>query len=230
MNERRANSKGRDASPMKKARAPLPDGWQCRPLGQCAEFLSGSTPSLNNAALWSGEFPWVTARDMKALRIDGTVRRISELGKAVAAVAPPRSVLVLTRGMTLFKDLPVCIVERETAFNQDVKALIPSSDLDASFLAYQLLANKREILKLVDTAGHGTGRLDTQRLKEFPFAFPPLPEQRRIARILSTWDRALANTERLIDKLHAEKSALMTDLLTGARRAAVGRTEPVDAT
>jgi len=220
MTERRLNSNDRTA---------LPDGWQRRPLGQCADFLSGSTPSLSNASFWSGEFPWVTARDMKALRIDSTARRISELGRAVTAVAPPRSVLVLTRGMTLFKDLPVCITEREMAFNQDVKALIPAPDLDASFLAYQLLANKREILKMVNTAGHGTGRLDTQLLKEFSFIFPPLPEQRRIARILSTWDRALVNTERLMDKLHAEKSALMTDLLTGTRRVAVRQKEPIGA-
>ncbi|VTU40282.1 restriction endonuclease subunit S [Variovorax sp. PBL-E5] len=229
MKDRRSNSKGRDTLPTTKGQAALPVGWQCKPLGECAGFMSGSTPSLNNAAFWSGEFPWVTARDMKALRIDSTARRISELGKAVAAVAPAQSVLVLTRGMTLFKDLPVCIAEREMAFNQDVKALIPASDLDASFLAYQLLANKREILQMVDTAGHGTGRLDTQLLKDLPFAFPPLPEQRRIARILATWDRALVNTERLIDKLHAEKNALMADLLTGTRRVSVRHKEPMDA-
>jgi type I restriction enzyme S subunit len=214
---------------MRKGQATLPEGWQRRPLGQCADFISGSTPSLSNAAFWSGEFPWVTARDMKALRIHSTVRRISELGKTVAAVAPSQSVLVLTRGMTLFKDLPVCIAERAMAFNQDIKALIPTSDVDASFLAYQLLANKREILKMVNTAGHGTGRLDTQLLKELPFIFPSLPEQRRIVRILSTWDRALLNAERLVIQLHAEKDALMTDLLTGARRVAVGQSEPMDA-
>lgn len=47
---------------------------------------------------------------------------------------------------------------------------------------------------------------------------PPLPEQRKIAAILSTWDEAITLTERLIAALKARKQALMQLLLTGKVR------------
>ena len=43
-------------------------------------------------------------------------------------------------------------------------------------------------------------------------------QQKRIAEILGTWDRAIAATEALIDQSEAQKKALMQQLLTGKRR------------
>ena len=53
---------------------------------------------------------------------------------------------------------------------------------------------------------------------KWEFDMPPLSEQRRIAEILGTWDRAIAVTEALIAKSEAQKKALMQQLLTGKRR------------
>ena len=47
---------------------------------------------------------------------------------------------------------------------------------------------------------------------------PPLPEQQKIAKILSTWDKAISTTERLIDNTIQQKKALMQQLLTGKKR------------
>ncbi len=47
---------------------------------------------------------------------------------------------------------------------------------------------------------------------------PPLPEQQKIAKILSTWDNAISTTERLIDNSTQQKKALMQQLLTGKKR------------
>jgi len=49
-------------------------------------------------------------------------------------------------------------------------------------------------------------------------SFLPLPEQRAIAAILSTWDEAITLTTRLIDALKRRKAALMQLLLTGEVR------------
>ena len=51
---------------------------------------------------------------------------------------------------------------------------------------------------------------------KWEFNIPPLPEQRKIAKILSTWDKAISTTERLIDNSKQQKKALMQQLLTGA--------------
>ena len=47
---------------------------------------------------------------------------------------------------------------------------------------------------------------------------PPLAEQQKIAKILSTWDNAISTTERLIDNSTQQKKALMQQLLTGKKR------------
>jgi len=47
---------------------------------------------------------------------------------------------------------------------------------------------------------------------------PPLPEQKKIADILSTWDKAIETTQALIKKLQLRKKGLMQQLLTGKKR------------
>ena len=191
----------------------LPEGWRSSTIGAEAKFLSGGTPSKENSSFWGGKFPWVSARDMKALYLRSTLLGLTDAGRTASAVAPANSVLVLTRGMTLLKDLPVCFIEREMAFNQDIKALLPKGSLDARFLAYQLLARKNEILDLVDTAGHGTGRLDTDLLKDVAFSVPPVGEQARIADALSTWDRAISKAEQLLANRRAQWQGLLARCL-----------------
>ncbi|MGP5518810.1 restriction endonuclease subunit S, partial [Psychrobacter celer] len=47
---------------------------------------------------------------------------------------------------------------------------------------------------------------------------PPLPEQQKIAKILTTWDKSISTTERLIANSKQQKKALMQQLLTGKKR------------
>ncbi|MCD9546432.1 restriction endonuclease subunit S [Photobacterium carnosum] len=61
-------------------------------------------------------------------------------------------------------------------------------------------------------------KLALTRIKGFQIPVPPLPEQRKIAQILSTWDRGIATTEKLIDASKQQKKALMQQLLTGKKR------------
>ena len=50
------------------------------------------------------------------------------------------------------------------------------------------------------------------------FPLPPLPEQRKIADILATWDEALTQLDALIEAQERRKKALMQQLLTGKKR------------
>lgn len=49
-------------------------------------------------------------------------------------------------------------------------------------------------------------------------SLPPLPEQKRIAEILSAWDRAIEQTRKLIDARKHLKKGLIQQLLTGRMR------------
>ncbi|MBD3754705.1 MAG: restriction endonuclease subunit S [Gammaproteobacteria bacterium] len=51
-----------------------------------------------------------------------------------------------------------------------------------------------------------------------PLGLPPMSEQKRIAEILETWDRAIETIEKLIANSQTQKKALMQQLLTGKKR------------
>lgn len=153
--------------------------WKETTLGECAAWLSGGTPFKGNEAFWSGTIPWVSAKDMKSFRLHDAEDHISPLAVGNGGkLVPAGTILLLVRGMTLHNDVPICMVTREMAFNQDIKALRPAKNVDGAFLAYWLLANKPDLLATVDHAGHGTGRLVTDTLKEKPVQLPPSPSRK----------------------------------------------------
>ncbi|NRD70932.1 restriction endonuclease subunit S [Psychrobacter okhotskensis] len=55
-------------------------------------------------------------------------------------------------------------------------------------------------------------------IAKFKVPVPPFQEQQKIAKILSTWDKAISTTERLIENSTQQKKALMQQLLTGKKR------------
>ncbi len=191
----------------------IPEGWKQTELGALADFASGGTPSKQNEAFWGGFFPWVSAKDLKKHVINNAELCLTEEGRKVAKTAPIGSVLVLVRGMTLLKDVPIGYVAEPVAFNQDIKALVAKSYVAPKFLAYLLVSLRRPLMTLVNTANHGTGRLDTDLLKSFPVVLPSFVEQCRIAKTLETWDRAIETVEALIANARAQKQALMQQLL-----------------
>jgi type I restriction enzyme, S subunit len=60
--------------------------------------------------------------------------------------------------------------------------------------------------------------ISTPSLKKIKMIIPPLPEQKKIAKILNTWDDAIATTEKLIAAKEKLKKGLMQQLLTGKKR------------
>lgn len=53
---------------------------------------------------------------------------------------------------------------------------------------------------------------------KWSFNIPPLAEQKKIAEILSTWDKAIETVEKLVANSQQQKKALMQQLLTGQKR------------
>jgi type I restriction enzyme S subunit len=183
--------------------------WTDITLGGVTDFLSGGTPSKDRPDYWAGSIPWVSAKDMKRFRLDDTEDHVTEDGVANGTkLVPAGTVLLLARGMTLLNDVPICIANRPMTFNQDVKALRPKPHVRDDFLPYLLLGNKERLLSLVDLAGHGTGRLNSDELKALDVVLPPEGEQRTIAHILGTLDDKIELNRRMSETLEAMARAL----------------------
>ena len=183
-------------------------------LGDLAAFVSGGTPSKQIAAYWDGDTPWVSAKDLKSFRISSSIDTLSNEGRKVASLVPSETLLILVRGMSLFKSIPLGIATQELAINQDLKGLIAKGNVSASFLAYSLLARENALLQMVEAAGHGTGRLDTDALKDFMVRVPPREEQEGIVDVLATWDTAIERTEQLIALRAKQKAWLRAQVIS----------------
>ena len=187
--------------------------WATKRLDELVDIQSGATPSKANPAFWNGSVPWVSAKDMKRLFLEDAEDHIS--AEAVydgARLVPPGTLLVLTRGMTLLKDVPICVLRREMSFNQDVKGLRPKDGVDGLFLAWMLTGNKPRLLAMVNVAGHGTGKLDTDELKALELMLPPPAEQQRIASCLSSLDALITAETQKLEALKTHKKGLMQQL------------------
>lgn len=114
-----------------------------------------------------------------------------------------------------------CVVPPKYEGAQTFTTLIISprqSDLDSRFICHHLnsLLGDREFYRLTGDAGRAN--LNATALREYTLDLPSLPEQRKIADILTTWDEALEKLDALIEAQERRKKALMQQLLTGTKR------------
>lgn len=107
----------------------------------------------------------------------------------------------------------------EAYINQHTALIrIDGKKADSKFIAYQLSSIRlNKIINSLNDAGAKSG-LNLPTIKSIPIYYPPLPEQKKIAEILSTWDQAISATEQLLANSQQQKKALMQQLLTGKKR------------
>jgi len=100
--------------------------------------------------------------------------------------------------------------------------LAPTRNVDTLFASY--LFKTQRLIYLFWAYFYGLTsdrlRLYFNDFSRIPVDVPRTEEQRKIAKILSTWDKAIETTEKLIENSKAQKKALMQRLRpTGKRRA-----------
>lgn len=89
---------------------------------------------------------------------------------------------------------------------------------DAAFLGYSLNHETINRQKAKLGQGYSVVHIYPELLKKIVIPLPPLPEQRKIAAILSTWDRAIELLGKQIATKQRLKKAFMQRLLTGKVR------------
>jgi type I restriction enzyme S subunit len=184
-------------------------------LGEAGKWLSGGTPSTEEPALWSGDFPWISAAGLKSFHVAGSDRRLTRAGLQRATnVVPVGTVLLVVRGMSLKSELRMGVAQRPVAFGQDVKAIIPTV-VPSALLATALYSARDDILELVDEAGHGTGRLQWDLLSAFPIE---IPDDERLQPVLDVLLARAAAASAESRKLAELRDALLPELLCGRIR------------
>ena len=183
--------------------------WKTTTLGNCSVWYSGGTPDTSVDAYWNGDIPWITASSLHRFYLDDSERKITQTGlENGSRLMPANSIIFVVRGMSLKTEFRVGITKRSVAFGQDCKAIVAKEEIDPLYLANVLRAKANDILKMVDEAGHGTGRLQTDTLKALEIPLPPFPEQRAIASILGALDDKIELNRRMNATLEAMARAI----------------------
>lgn len=195
----------------------VPSGWEIVLLDQIAKRGSGHTPDKKKPEYWNGGIRWVSLADsdkLDQIYIFDTDKEISELGIAnSSAVKHPQGTVIVSRDAGVGKS---AILGHEMAVSQHFIAWLCGPHLDNHFLYYMLQLMKPEFERMA--VGSTIKTIGLRYFEKLQIPLPPLPEQRKIAQILSTWDEAIALVEALIAALSERKKGLMQRLLTGEVR------------
>lgn len=159
-------------------------------LRDITTWKSGGTPKKDVKKYWGGAIPWISAKNLTGSRISSSNIFISQEGlENGSRLAKKNSILLLVRGSGLYNDIPIGIVERPVAFNQDVKAIEANEDLlDPWYLLYWLTGQKSNLNSKIEETGIGAGKFDIDILKDLEIELPDITKQKFLANIAKCWD------------------------------------------
>ncbi len=194
----------------------IPEDWEVKRLGSVCEMYSGGTPKTSNRDYYNGDIPWITSGDLNKGKIKSVSGKISKSGlkNSSAKMINKGDLLLALYGATAGVSAISAI---DAAINQAVLAILPTKE--SNKYLYYVLSLKKDFIINKYTQG-GQPNLSAAIIKSLRMSFPPLPEQKKIAQILSTWDQAIELKEKLIEEKKEQKKGLMQKLLTGEVRLA----------
>ena len=109
------------------------------------------------------------------------------------------------------------LVEGKFNVNNHAHAIQGKRDISITDWFYWFFLN-RNIYSHLTRQGAGRYKLNKKSLSQLNVALPPLPEQKKIASILFTWNKAIEKLNALISAKQEQKKGLMELMLTGKAR------------
>jgi len=192
----------------------VPDGWSFTDFGQ----ISSNRKTKFQPEIDSERFVYLGLEHLGVAS-----RKIRDFGSSVDVMSTKTK---FYKGDTLFGKLrpylrKVAYPDFDGICSTDILALSPCKNTDAEFLFYICSSDEFIANAVESSAGNIMPRASWGDLVGFPILYPPLPEQKKIASILTSVDEVIENTQKQIDKLQDLKKATMNELLTKG----IGHTE-----
>ncbi|EAP94658.1 restriction endonuclease subunit S [Vibrio splendidus] len=194
----------------------VPNGWSIKTLESLATVERGkfSARPRNDPKYYGGEIPFVQTGDIASAKtyLSSFNQTLNEDGLKVSRLFPENSILI-----TIAANIgDTAITTFEVACPDSLVGIQPKQDIDCFWLNSFLETCKDELDG--KATQNAQKNINLQVLKPLEILTPPYKEQQKIAKILSTWDKAITTTEKLIATSKQQKKALMQQLLTGKKR------------
>lgn len=199
----------------------IPEEWEIKKIKDIGKVVTGNTPSTTDKDNYGKGYPFVSPADLSDSKyIINTERELTKKGYDKSRKLPQGAVLFTCIGSTIGK---MGIALNELSSNQQINAIICNKAILNEYLYYELRLRYTKI-KLIagEQAVPIINKSDFENIK---IIIPPLPEQQKIAEVLSTWDKAIEKQSQLIEKFELRKKGLMQQLLTGKKRLPVFNNE-----
>ena len=200
----------------------LPSGWKNRKLGDLLDFKNGM--NTDKSQYGSGQ-KFVNVMDVfNNDEIDNNkiIGRVNASEKQLSNYKIKYGDILFNRTSEVFDEIAMSAVYIDNGLATFggfvIRGRPITKELNVSFCIY--LFQSQNFRKQAIRMGQGAIRsnIGQKDLAKIEIQYPPLQEQKKIAKILSTWDKAINTTQKLIDNSQQQKKALMQQLLTGKRR------------
>ncbi len=165
-------------------------------LGDVVGFCGGGTPSRAIPEYYQGQHKWASSKDMKGLILRDTQERVSEkaIEKCATKLVKAGTLLIVVKSKILMRYLPVMITGTEVCFNQDIKGITPSKDVNPWYLLFHLRIGQDALLRVA--RGANTEGLTLDHLREYELIRAPKDLQDRFSGIAQ---KAVALSEKMQD-------------------------------
>lgn len=200
----------------------IPEDWSIAPIGDICNIAIGGTPSRSIPDYWDSTgtvgSPWVSIRDLNKPWIYETSEWITDAGIKNSNVKLVRKgTVIMSFKLSVGR---VAFAGRDLYTNEAIAAFLPKrNNVYSDQFLYQGLQHWN-LLENIDQAVKGV-TLNKEKINQIEAVLPPLPEQQKIAAILSSVDDVIEKTRAQIDKLKDLKTGMMQELLTKG----IGHTE-----
>ncbi|MCU7813763.1 MAG: restriction endonuclease subunit S [Candidatus Thiodiazotropha sp. (ex Rostrolucina anterorostrata)] len=195
----------------------VPEGWCLKCLEELAFVERGkfSARPRNDPKYYGGNVPFVQTGNVSSAGTYLTeyTQTLNEEGVKVSKIFPPNSILI-----TIAANIGDTSIATFDVACPDSVVAIQARPNKAHFFWLKLALDMQKSELDRNATQNAQKNINLQVLRPLLFRTPPLEEQTKIAQILSTWNKAIETTEKLIENSKAQKKVLMQQLLTGKRR------------
>lgn len=200
----------------------IPEDWQLKKLGKLFSFRNGVNASKED---YGQGIKFVNVMDV----LENTFITEEKILGSVQLTDKQIEKNIVKKGDVLFNRTSETQDEigLTALYNDDAKAVFggfvirgrpKNNAILPEFNGYSF--HSELVRKQIISKGQGAVRVNIGQsdLEQVKLPLPPLPEQKKIAEILTTWDRAIETLEQLIVKKEELKKGLMQQLLTSEKR------------
>ncbi|HAM7460710.1 restriction endonuclease subunit S [Escherichia coli] len=200
----------------------VPKGWKKNSLDSLFEFKNGLNTEKEQ---YGNGYKFVNVMDVfrnDILTESKIIGRVQVTDKQLEGYQLKYGDVLFNRTSETFDEIAIAAIYLDNAIATFggfvIRARPKGNQIDPAYsvFLFQSKSYRSQVVKL----GQGAIRanIGQKDLARVCILVPPLAEQKKIAQILSTWDKAISVTEKLLANSQQQKKALMQQLLTGKKR------------